>query len=230
MGAPAVRRRPGLGPRPGMMGTAGADWSPMSTAPCVRKATYADVDRLAGALARAFDDDPVMTHLWPDAARRRAVLPAFFGAELHKVHLPLDEVWITHDLASGALWDPPGRWRLGIGGQIRLLPTMIRLFGAGLARASATLAVAESKHPKVPEHYYLAVLGTDTERQGQGLGSAALAPVLEKCDLQGVPAYLESSKETNVPFYRRHGFEVSEEFRLGRNGPPIWGMWREPAG
>lgn len=200
----------------------------MSTATTVRKATHADVDRLAGALARAFDDDPVMAHLWPDEAKRRRILPAFFAAELHRVHLPLDEVWTTDDQAAGALWDPPGHWKLGLAGQLRLLPSMIRLFGAGLPRASATLASAEAKHPKDPPHYYLAVLGTDAQLQGKGLGSAVLEPVLARCDSEGTPAYLESSKERNIPFYRRHGFEVTEEIRLGRNGPPVWGMWREP--
>lgn len=194
----------------------------------VRKATYADVNQLALALARAFDDDPVMMHLWPDEPKRRRILPAFFAAELHKVHLPQDEVWTTHDLSAGALWDPPGKWKLGVAGQLRLLPSMIRLFGSGLPRASMTLAAAEAKHPKQPPHYYLAILGTDTDKQGKGHGSAALAPVLEKCDNEGVPAYLESSKERNIPFYRRHGFEVTEEIRLGKGGPPVWGMWREP--
>jgi hypothetical protein len=53
--------------------------------------------------------------------------------------------------------------------------------------------------------------------------------VLERCDRDGVPAYLESSKERNVVLYERHGFRVVEQLRLPKDGPPIWRMWREPA-
>src|SRR5213078_4575676 len=64
-------------------------------------------------------------------------------------------------------------------------------------------------------------LGTDPPRQGEGIGSALLAPVLELCDRDHVPAYLESSKEQNVAFYSRHGFRVTDELHLPK-GPPVW--------
>ena len=66
------------------------------------------------------------------------------------------------------------------------------------------------------------------EQQGKGVGTALLRPVLEHCDAEGIPCYLESSKERNVPFYRRHGFEVVEEVSLPDDGPMLWTMWREP--
>ena len=89
------------------------------------------------------------------------------------------------------------------------------------------LALMESKHPRQP-HWYLATLGTAVEQQGKGVGSALMRPVLEHCDAEGIPCYLESSKERNVPFYRRHGFEVVEEVPLPGDGPMLWTMWREP--
>ena len=57
-----------------------------------------------------------------------------------------------------------------------------------------------------------------------------MRPVLVHCDREGLPCYLESSKERNVPFYRRHGFEVVQEVSLPGDGPSIWTMWREPQG
>ena len=45
---------------------------------------------------------------------------------------------------------------------------------------------------------------------------------------EDVGAYLESSKETNVPYYRHFGFEVREEVDHRRGGPRQWSMWRDP--
>ncbi|MDP1821280.1 MAG: GNAT family N-acetyltransferase [Acidimicrobiales bacterium] len=85
----------------------------------------------------------------------------------------------------------------------------------------------EKAHRRHPEHYYLSVLGTAPDRQGEGVGSALMAPVVARCDEEGIGAYLESSKEANIPFYRRHGFEVVEELQLP-SGPGLWPMWRDP--
>ena len=73
-------------------------------------------------------------------------------------------------------------------------------------------------HPHEP-HWYLASLGTAVDRQGKGVGRALMRPVLGALRRRGLPCYLESSKERNVPFYRRHGFEVVEEVPLPATGP-----------
>jgi ribosomal protein S18 acetylase RimI-like enzyme len=111
---------------------------------------------------------------------------------------------------------------------IRYLPDLVRALGRHASRALRTLNHVEHQHPKEPPHWYLGVLGTRTEAQGRGVGSALLAPVLEHCDTEGLPAYLESSKHANIAFYRRHGFEVTGEIPLPFGGPPVWPMWRDP--
>ena len=116
---------------------------------------------------------------------------------------------------------------MSMGDQLRILPQLIGIFGRRLGAGFRAFNLIEKHHPRNP-HYYLAVLGTEPAHQGKGIGSALMQPVLELCDREGVPAYLESSKERNVPYYRRHGFEVTEELHLPGRGPPVWLMWREP--
>jgi hypothetical protein len=45
-------------------------------------------------------------------------------------------------------------------------------------------------------------------------------------DSQALPAYLESSKEKNIPIYASFGFEVTGEIRI-KNGPVLYPMWRK---
>ncbi len=110
---------------------------------------------------------------------------------------------------------------------LRGTPGFIRSFGTGTLNAVRTLSTVEKRHPASPPHYYLAVLGTDPDLQGKGIGSSLLKPVLDMCDRDGVGAYLESSKEQNIAFYARHGFEKTGEVRLP-GGPTVWPMWRDP--
>jgi len=54
--------------------------------------------------------------------------------------------------------------------------------------------------------------------------------VLERCDADAIPAYLESTKAENVGFYEGHGFRVTEEIEPPPDGPTLWCMWRDPRG
>lgn len=194
----------------------------------VRKAVAADVAGLTGVLARAFDDDPMTNWFVVQDSRRRERVANMHRVELERISMPQGEVYTTDGLHGAALWAPPGRWKMGILDQLRIMPAMAK--STSWRRAPKILSgvsAIEKKHPAKP-HWYLFVLGTDTEHQGKGVGSALLRPVLERCDSEGIPAYLESSKEKNLPLYERNGFRVTEEFMVPHGGPKIWLMWREP--
>jgi GNAT superfamily N-acetyltransferase len=80
-------------------------------------------------------------------------------------------------------------------------------------------------HPEEP-HWYLSVIGVHPDQQGQGFGRALLDRFLEHVDREGMPAYLESDRADNLPFYQRAGFEVTLTTEAA--GIPIWCMWRPP--
>ena len=84
----------------------------------------------------------------------------------------------------------------------------------------------EEQHP-VEDHEYLFFLGTRPEWQSRGLGSALMHEVLDRCDRDGTPAYLEATSPANQRLYLRQGFVVAGEIRLP-DGPSMWRMWREP--
>jgi GNAT superfamily N-acetyltransferase len=196
-------------------------------APEVITATAADDGALAESLADAFFDDPVMAWILTDEASRRRRLSRLFGVQLRVHYLRLATVWTTTDRAAAALWAPPGQAVMAPTTVLRALPDLVGSLGRHTLRALRTLHHVESLHPKEP-HWYLGVLGTRTVDQGRGLGSAVLGPVLQRCDREAVPAYLESSKFENIAFYRRHGFEQTGEIPLPFGGPTIWPMWRDP--
>jgi ribosomal protein S18 acetylase RimI-like enzyme len=194
----------------------------------IRKIGEADVPTIAKALARAFEDDPIMSWVFPSDSERLPRLERSFALYLRRIWLPREECYGTDRLFGAALWMPPGTWHLSMLAQLRLVPSMISVVGSNLPRLMRVLNLIEKKHPKSPSHYYLAVLGIEPEFQGRGFGGALMQPVLQRCDREGTAAYLESSKQRNVVLYERHGFKVVEELRLPQDGPPLWRMWRDP--
>jgi ribosomal protein S18 acetylase RimI-like enzyme len=142
--------------------------------------------------------------------------------------MPHGETYTVEGELGAAIWAAPERWRLSRFEEIRLTIAMLPAVWPRLREIIEGLEAIDRAHPR-PPHYYLAVLGTDPDAQGRGIGSALMRPTLETCDRDEVPAYLESSKERNIDFYARHGFRVTAEIELP-DGPRVWSMWRDPQG
>ena len=190
-----------------------------------RAATWADAERISACLARAFHDDPLICYILRDEARRAQTMPRLFKLLL-KLGLPHGGCDVTEGCEAAALWRPPNQWEIPWWQYITNGGEFLGIFGlAGVGRVTATMDIIEKRHPHEP-HWYLQVLGTDTLKQGKGFGGVAIRRGLAKADAAGLPAYLESSKDTNIPIYQSFGFEVTGEIKLP-DGPTLWPMWRK---
>lgn len=196
--------------------------------PSIRIASPVHAARLNALLVRAFDADPLTCWFVRDDQRRAQRIQRVFAWYLRQA-LPLGHSHATEDGSCTALWMGAGQWKMPLLRQLLLLPEIVRIVGADrlLSRIRGTDAL-QRRHPVEP-HFYLAALGTDPQRQGQGLGSAVLAQGLRRCDRLRLPAYLETANPRNLALYQRHGFRLSEEFTIP-GGPLVWLMWRLPQG
>jgi GNAT superfamily N-acetyltransferase len=197
--------------------------------PDVRSATEADLPAVGRALAAAFDGDPVWSFLASPRAPWTPRASAWFEAEARCRLKGHGEVLVDDDVRGAAIWAAPKHWKGTTSEAVAIAVPSARLFRSRMIRAMRNLSLMERNHPKDPEHWYLAILGTDPAHQGSGVGSALIRQITDRCDAEGLGAYLESSKESNVPFYARHGFAVRQEIRMG-DGPRMWLMWRDPQG
>jgi GNAT superfamily N-acetyltransferase len=192
----------------------------------IRKMTVEDCPVVSRAMARAFFDDPLQVWALRDPATRLSILEQVFELLSRYSSVPRGESYTDATLACAAFWVPPGPFELDRAAAEAMAP-MLDLLGDANERFRAAEDTMRAHRPEEP-HFYLQGLGTDPPRQGEGLASAAMQPVLTRCDADGIPAYLESTKERNVGFYERHGFAVIGCAAIPLDGPPLWLMWRAP--
>jgi ribosomal protein S18 acetylase RimI-like enzyme len=184
---------------------------------------------VAGAvLGRAFTTDPVFRWILGETPQLEQRLTlAFTAFAVGAVHKPAAQVLVTPERTAASIWLPPNQWRAPMSEIVRQGPRLLRAYGTRSPRALRLLSAVERHHPKEP-HWYLEAIGTVPEARGQGIGPTVLTPVLERCDAEQLPAYLESSNPHNITFYERHGFVKMPLFDLPAGCPVITPMWRDP--
>lgn len=190
----------------------------------VREAAVGDLWQLSTTLADAFATDPVLRWLIPTKRRRDTRLRRLFALELAHYVFAAGRVLTTDDFRGANLELPPGRWKMTM--PLSAAIGWVRVFGVRLPRASRLQGLLSRNHLQEP-HYYIRYVGVAARFQGQGLGTALLRPTLDRCDREGLPAYLEASSERSAALYERLGFVHLGELRIS-DGPPFWPMRRPP--
>ncbi len=194
----------------------------------VIKAGVRDIPVLRDVLVRAFNDDPFTNWIVKPDQKRTERLIAMFDCTLRAFGIPNGHLYTNNEKTGAAVWIPPGKFKPDSFSNIALLPAWLKVVGLGRFMTIMKGTSYLTKHHPGPQYFYLMSMGILPAKQGQGIGSALLQPVLEICDRDKIPACLETSEEKNLDFYQKHGFKIKEEFILPGGGPQTWIMTREP--
>ncbi|MGY1722193.1 GNAT family N-acetyltransferase [Blastococcus sp. SYSU DS0533] len=192
----------------------------------VRPATPEDVPAAAEVLADAFSDYP-WTRWTVDADRHRERLSALHRLYLSAIAVPFGHVDLGEageELVGVAVWMPGTEVPDDVAARVGAAAA--ELAGERAAAAEeAEAALAGRRRPDT--HVTLASLGVLPRRQGRGVGAATLTPGLARADRAGLPVHLDTSAQSNVRFYERLGFAVTDVVDLPDGGPRTWLMRRE---
>jgi GNAT superfamily N-acetyltransferase len=188
----------------------------------IRSATPDEMPRAVSTIVAAFLTDPPARFAWPSPHDYLLAMPVatsrFSGSCFER-----GTAYVTEDYCGVALWLPPGVRPDGEAVEKVFRETAER---EHLEDLLATFGKMDESHPREP-HWYLPQIGVEPNAQGRGLGAALMRHALARCDEDEVLAYLEASKPENVPFYERHGFEVTGTIQVGA-APPVVPMVRRP--
>nr|WSS71147.1 GNAT family N-acetyltransferase [Streptomyces sp. NBC_01175] len=191
----------------------------------IRRAEQRDRDQVVRILEEAFHHDPVSSWVFPDEEHRRVVHGRFLGV-FADVTLEGGRIDLLEDGTAAALWlSVPA----GVPDEEDDTPALMReTADPDNERAELVGRLTGAVHPHDRTHEYLLMIGVSPERQGEGIGEALMRGVLERCDREGTPAYLEASSERSRGLYERLGFSFTGRTVDLPQGPPMWPMWREP--
>lgn len=178
-------------------------------------------------LSSAFLDDPASVYIFPETLKREKSLPWLFNLILH---YGIEQGWVytaagrtSGKVAGVAIWLPAERAVIPMITQIRLgmWAAPIRLGLWSLKRVLTYSIYLDQLRKRYGKQNFLWMLGVKPTHQGKEGGTALLEEGLNS--LRG-HCYLETHKERNLHFYRRHGFTVVFEGDIPTGGPHVWVM------
>ena len=164
--------------------------------------------------------------MFPDPARRPVQLAWLEG---YLARTRADACVREHvDRRAIAVWVPPG---------VSTAPSLWEELRSGLLAAPFTLGLGAVRRALIGNTcandrlgraawpaWYLDTLAVDPASQGRGLGAELMRHGLAR--VGDAPVVLFTVKASNVVFYQRCGFEVTEASPLVPGGPPAWTMRR----
>jgi GNAT superfamily N-acetyltransferase len=198
--------------------------------PDVRRAEQRDVPRIAATLTIALADSRWTRWALPDDGRMQRLTRL---NELDAGHrgVGTGTAWVTEDVTAVAVWEPPpgaeGTAPLPADVQAALANELPYLSADRFGAVRHTAALVEEARPAEP-HWWLRHLGVRPTSRRRGLGAAVLAPVLVRCDTDGVPAAAAVFSWANVRFLRGFGFEVGWTGHTADDELPLWVLVRQP--
>ncbi len=181
-------------------------------------------------LTRAFRNYPLLQYFFPDELERERIAPYFFQyilsygvrhGEIYATSPNLEGIaaWLTSDNY------PMTFWRL-----IRSVPLSI-IFGLwrkGGSRMRYTGEYIDTVHKRLApfKHWFLQTIGADPQFKGKGYAGKLLRAMFTRIDEEGLPCYLETLDETNVPLYEHFSFKVIEKSTIPQTSLTNWAMLR----
>lgn len=193
----------------------------------IMPATAAHRSELIETLSQAFQTDPALSWILPDAAHRARALRSLF-CTLVPADMRAGVALRSAADEAAALWRAPGRAHSGTLEFLRTVVPLIATFGTALPRGLKVQGGIDAHRPK-GHFWYFHYVGVRPAHQGKGHGGRIIRAQTAVADAEALPCWLETATPENVPLYERLGFVTQVEWDVPGGGPHFWGMMR-PAG
>jgi ribosomal protein S18 acetylase RimI-like enzyme len=189
-----------------------------------------DLAILSRVLSRAFFTNPMTLYCLPDESERSNKLEWFLRIAL-RCGNKYGSVQTTDSEEGAAIWLSPSNVYLNLFQLLKqgFSAAPLRLGMGPLGRLFNCLNYFEKlQRTDMPDdNWHLFLPGVNPPRQGKGIGSRLIKPILQRADAEKTSCYLETDKPGNVNFFQKNGFKINREDDVPKGGPHFWTMIRE---
>ena len=181
-------------------------------------------------LAAAFQNYPLLNYYYPDDLTKKRIahyhlsLAVFSGIRYGEIYAT------SHNLEGVAIWIPSDKYPVTFWRLLRPVPLSV-IFGLGRYGGNKMRHLGEhidAVHQRLApfKHWFLQTVGVEPRSQGKGYASKLIRPMLTRIDEEGLPCYLETLDEHNVPLYEHLGFTVVDKATIPKTSLTNWAMLR----
>jgi len=182
-------------------------------------------------LAAAFQNYPLLHYYYPDELTKKRIAHYFLSLAVSS-GIRYGEVYATsHNLEGVAVWIPSDKYPMTFWRLLRSVPLSV-IFGLGRYGGNKMRYLSghiDAVHQRLApfKHWFLQTVGVEPRSQGKGYASKLLRPMLTRIAEEGLPCYLETLDEHNVPLYEHLGFKVVDKATVPKTSLTNWAMLRE---
>jgi hypothetical protein len=184
-----------------------------------------------GVLVRVFQDYPLLHFYYPDESIREKITFYFLSFMVYS-GIRYGKVYASSSNMEGvAVWIPSSNYPMTFWKLLRSVPlsTIINFGRYGGSKMRQFGDYLDSVHKRLApfRHWFLQTIGVDLSFQGKGFSSKLLRPMLYRMDEEGLPCYLETIDEKNVPIYEHFSFRVIDKSNIPETEFKNWAMLRK---
>jgi GNAT superfamily N-acetyltransferase len=180
-----------------------------------------DIARFAETFAAAMFDDPMIRWPLPDEVTLATVTQV--TRPIVQMYVEIGSGWMLADGLAVASWIAPDAAARFDELELPTRAAIAPHTGDGGVRYGRFWDWLAHHVPEDP-CWFLDLVAVHPEAQGRGFGRRLVEHGLSRARADGLPAFLETAKPENLPFYTDLGFTVVAEEDAPDGGPHVWFM------
>ncbi|MES2827714.1 MAG: GNAT family N-acetyltransferase [Bacteroidota bacterium] len=178
------------------------------------RANYPEKELVIDILSESFDANQSVNYIAQQDNRRIKRIRALMDYSFEVCH-SFGEVFLSDDKKACALVLFPDQKRTTLKSIFLDIKLIFSCIGIGnIFKALKRESKIKNLQPK-ETMFYLWFIGVKPEYQNTGIGMNLLDEIIKHSEAMERPIYLETSTTSNLPWYKKFGFEIYNELDLG---------------